>query len=81
MRTPKIKESNLDLRKIIVDIHKAGDGHAKLSHHFQVSRTGLRQVWTLPTNIITATGWYSKTEAGPSAKCGCTMLLKAQTPE
>lgn len=31
---PKIKEINLDLRKIIIDAHKAGNGYIKLSQRF-----------------------------------------------
>lgn len=41
---PKIKEINLDLRKIIVDAHKAGNGYTELSQRFHISRTGVRRI-------------------------------------
>ena len=41
---PKAKEISLDLRKRIIDAHKAGDGYTKLSKRFQVSRTGVRSI-------------------------------------
>ena len=40
----KSKEISLDLRKRIIDAHKAGEGYTKLSKHFQVSRTGVRSI-------------------------------------
>lgn len=42
--SPKTKEIRLDLRNRIVDAHKAGDRHTKLSERFQVSRTGVRSI-------------------------------------
>ena len=41
---PTTKEISLDLRKRIVDAHKAGEGYTKLSQRFQVSRTGVRSI-------------------------------------
>ena len=41
---PKPKEISVDLRKRIVDAHKAGEGYTKLSQRFQVSRTGVRSI-------------------------------------
>lgn len=41
---PKTKEVSLNLRKIIIDFDKAGDGYTKLSWHFQLLRTGVRSV-------------------------------------
>lgn len=42
--SPKTKEIRLDLRNRIVDAHKAGDRHTKLSERFQVSRTGVKSI-------------------------------------
>lgn len=41
---PKTKEISLDLRKRIIDAHKAGEGYTKLSKRFKVSRTGVRGI-------------------------------------
>lgn len=42
---PETKEITLDLRKKrSVDAHKEGGGYTKLSHFFQVSRTGVRRI-------------------------------------
>jgi len=41
---PKTKEFSSDLRKRIVDAHKAGEGYTKLSQLFQVSRSGVRSI-------------------------------------
>lgn len=41
---PKIKVLILDLRKRIVDTHKAGNGYTKLSLRFQVPRTGVKSI-------------------------------------
>lgn len=41
---PKLKEISLDLRKRIVNAHKAGEGYTSISKRFQVSRTGVRGI-------------------------------------
>lgn len=39
------QQKNLEMRKIIVDGHKAGDGYIKsYDTFFQVSRTGMRNI-------------------------------------
>ena len=38
---PKLKEISLDLRKRIVDAHKAGEGYKKLAKQFNVSKNGV----------------------------------------
>ena len=41
---PKTNEFSSDLKKRIVDAHKAGEGYTKISQRFQVSRSGVRSI-------------------------------------